>query len=122
MKLVLGVPGLNIHVTTVQLREEPGQNVTTVQLGQTVLWVQCSYGRSRNVELLLADGRIDPNQRSTDKETSPLHTAANNGRDLCVKLLLADPRVDPNLTESSGYTPLNMAAHLGRDGCVGLLL
>jgi hypothetical protein len=108
VKLVLDAPGLNIHVTG--------------PAGQTVLWDQCSRGRSRNVELLLADGRIDPNQRSTDKGRSPLLIAANMGMDLCVKLLLADPRVDTNLADLKGYTPLNIAANLGEDGCVALLL
>ena len=110
VKLVLGTPGLNIHSLTT-----PG--------GQTFLWGQCSLGRSRNVELLLADGRIDPNQCDTDKGESPLNIAANWGRDLCVKLLLADPRVDPNLAaDLKGYTPLNSAAGQGRAGCVALLL
>ena len=57
VKLVLDAPGLNVHVTT------PG--------GETVLWGQSSLGRSRNVELLLADGRIDPNQCRTDTGSSP---------------------------------------------------
>ena len=57
VKLVLGTPGLNIHVAG--------------PAGQTMLHVQCGWGRSRNVELLLADGRIDPNQCST----TPLHLA-----------------------------------------------
>jgi hypothetical protein len=108
VKLVLGVPGLDIHVTGPR--------------GQTFLWDQCSWGKSRNVELLLADGRIDPNQCSTDTGSSPLCAAANLGSNLCVKLLLADPRVDPNLANFKGYTPLNIAANLGEDGCVALLL
>jgi ankyrin repeat protein len=85
MKLALDAPGLNIHATTPE--------------GQNVLWGQCSWGRSRSVELLLADGRIDPNQWETAMGESPLHIAANLGRDLCVKILLSDPRVDPNLTD-----------------------
>jgi hypothetical protein len=44
MKLVLAAPGLNIHVTCPK--------------GRTALYGQCSLGRSRNVELLLADGRM----------------------------------------------------------------
>jgi hypothetical protein len=108
VKLVLGLPGLNIHLTGPE--------------GQTVLWAQCNMGKSRNVELLLVDGRIDPNQRTTDTGSSPLYTAANQGRVLCVKLLLADPRVDPNLADLQGYTPLISAADQGRDGCVALFL
>jgi hypothetical protein len=108
VKMVLDAPGLNVLATT--------------PAGQTMLWAQCSLGRSRNVELLLADGRIDPNQRSSDTGESPLHIAANLGNDLCVKLLLADPRVDPNLANLRGHTPLNIAANLGEDSCVALLL
>jgi hypothetical protein len=88
VKLVLDAPGLNIHLTDSK--------------GKTFLWLQCSLGRSRNVELLLADGRIDPNQRSTNTGSSPVFVAANLGKDLCVKLLLADPRVDPNLADLQG--------------------
>jgi ankyrin repeat protein len=108
VKLVLDAPGLNVHVTDPE--------------GGTMLYIQCSLGRSQNVELRLADGRIDPNQCSTDKGESPLHIAANLGRDLCIKLLLADPRVDPNLSNFNGYTPLNIASNQGRDLCVKLLL
>jgi hypothetical protein len=108
VKLVHDAPGLNIHLTDPK--------------GRTILWGQCNMGRTRNVELLLADGRIDPNQCSTDTGSSPLNVVANMGRDLCVKLLLADPRVDPNLASLQGYTPLNTAANTGKDGCVALLL
>ena len=106
VKMVLGVPGLNVNVTGPE--------------GQTLLWAQCSFGRSRNVELLLADGRIDPNQ--CGRGESPLFIAANMGIDICVKLLLADPRVDPNLADGHGYTPLFIAANMGIDICVKLLL
>ena len=54
VKMVLDAPGLNIHLRS--------------RLGRTVLAVQCSYGRSRNVELLLADGRIDPNLANEKEE------------------------------------------------------
>jgi hypothetical protein len=108
VKLVLDAPGLNIHATC--------------SGGQTFLWIQCSAGWTRNVELLLADGRINPNQSCTVTGSSPLHVAANMGIDLCVKLLLADPRVDPNITDLEGYTPLNNAANLGTDSSVALLL
>jgi hypothetical protein len=49
VKLVLAVPGLEFKVT------ETG--------GFTHLLMQCGYGRSRNIEFLLADARDDPNQQ-----------------------------------------------------------
>ena len=45
--LALGVPGLDVNATN--------------DGGQSFLWVQCYQGRSRNVKLLLADPRVDPN-------------------------------------------------------------
>jgi hypothetical protein len=109
VKMVLDEPGLNIHAADLRGRKN-------------MLWVQCSWGRTRNVELLLADGRNDPNQCCADTGSSPLWVAANNGRDLCVALLLADPRVDPNIVSSNGTTPLSTAANQGWDGCVALFL
>jgi ankyrin repeat protein len=107
VKLVLDASGLNIHVTN--------------RRGSTVLGNQCSWGRSRNVELLLADGRIDPNQRDAEGQT-PLRSAASLGEVRCVELLLADGRVDPNQRDAKGKTPLCIAANLGKNRCVELLL
>ena len=47
--LVLSAPGLDV-------------NAAVNDHGATVLWLQCVYGRARNVELLLADNRVDPNK------------------------------------------------------------
>jgi hypothetical protein len=107
VKLVLGMDGVDVNETN--------------SWGQTVLFVQCSWGRSRNVELLLADPRVDPNLAESERQT-PLHVAAAHGRVRCVEVLLADERVDPNLPMSNGYTPLNFAACNGMDSCVELLL
>ena len=52
VSLVLGVPGLDVNATN--------------EWGRTVLWVQCSGGRSRNVALLLADPRVDVNQANLE--------------------------------------------------------
>ena len=88
--------------------------------GQACLYVQCSWGRSRNAALLLADPRVDPNLAESAKEQTPLLVAAAFGRVRCVTLLLADERVDPNLSNLNGETPLNAAAMHGRDRCVEL--
>ena len=110
VKLVLGMDGVNVN--------EPNSG------GQTFLFAQCFMGRSRNVALLLADPRVDPNLAESERGQTPLLTAANHGRVRCVALLLADERVDPNLPESNGRTPLYRAANanLGQNRCVELLL
>ena len=101
----------------------------TNRLGQSVLLIQCRWGRSCNVELLLADPRVDLNLADVVKGDSSLHYAAvfghswyedgfsspmggsehsqlswlhapNRGFDQCVvEQLLADPRVDANKTQ-----------------------
>ena len=107
VKLVLGTPGLGINRAN--------------ERGATHLVVQSFCGRSRNIALLLADGRIDPN-RADDVGRTSLHLAASLGNDRCVEVLLADPRVDPNLGEKDGCTALYGAADHGRPRCVELLL
>ena len=109
VKLVLDAPGLNIHVTSPK--------------GRTVLWDQCSLGRSRNVELLLADGRIDPNQRSTDDgKTRHCTSPRTRGGTSASSFFSRTPGSTRTLPDLEGYTPLNTAANTGRDGCVELLL
>ena len=76
---------------------------------------------SKNVELLLADPRVDPNQ-ADEEGVTPLFAAANYGRHKCVALLLADPQVDPNLARADGQTPLFAAAMESRARCLELLL
>ena len=115
VKLALGIDGLDVNATD----EE----------GQTFLFQQCLWGRSRNVELLLGDPRVDPNLEEPKGGMSPLAVAANLGHDRCVALLLADDRVDPNLAGAGptadgvpSQTPLRQAVTMGRVGCVKLLL
>ena len=90
--------------------------------GQTMLVVQCGEGRSRNVELLLADPRVDPNIAEPTQGQTPLNVAAIKGKARCVELLLSDPRVEVNLADSDGKSPLWGAASKGKDRCVELLL
>ena len=82
VKLVLRVPGVELNATT--------------DRGRTSLRGQCFWGRSRNVELLLADPRADTNQADEDEDgDTPLHMAPNQGRDRCLELLLADSASPP---------------------------
>ena len=107
--LALSAPGLDVNRTHGAKRT-------------TELWSQSNWGRSRNVALLLADPRVDPNLASSNKET-PLWIAADLGWDRCVDLLLVDPRVNVNSATASGRrTPLHTAAAHGHDRCVELLL
>ena len=62
----------------------------TDKWGETFLRDQCAWGRSRNVVLLLADARVDPNLTAVNGAT-PLYSAANLSRDRCVELLSTLP-------------------------------
>ena len=108
VKLALSAPGLDVNM---RLKE-----------GRTVLWGQCSVGRSRNVALLLADARVDPNLAESTNEATPLYAAASQGADRCVEVLLADLRVNVNQGDSDGDGPLYIAADHGRVRCLELLL
>jgi len=90
-------------------------------------------GDEREVELLLKDGRLDPNSR--DNDCTPLLWVVKfyprisedfKRRRLkyqtVAKLLLADLRVDPNCRDGDGRTPLSYAAERGTRELVGLLL
>ena len=52
VKLALGMEGIDV-------------NETNESWGRTVLWSLCDMGKSRNVELLLADPRVDPTIRQS---------------------------------------------------------
>ena len=82
---------------------------------------QCADGRSRNVELLLADARVNVNQADEDGDT-PVNIAANMGRDRCLELLLADPHIRVNQTNAKGQTPMYAAAALGNVRCLELFI
>jgi ankyrin repeat protein len=114
VKLALRMPGMDIN------RMNPK--------GETVIEKQCSSGRSRNVALLLADARLNPNLLNPGGALqsygggTPLTVSAGHGSVLCLKLLLADHRVDPNLRASDGRAPLYLAAHENKVACVEVLL
>ena len=72
VKLALGMEGVDVNDTS--------------STGQTFLFGQCGRGRSRNVELLLVDPRVDPNLVESVQGQTPLHAAAAHGRARCVAL------------------------------------
>ena len=60
--------------------------------GTSPLWIAAQNGNTKVLELLLKDGRDDPNRERRGGGT-PIHSAARNGHCDAVALLLADPRV-----------------------------
>ena len=103
--LVLGVDGVDVTSTS----------------GTTYLMRACVDGKSQNVALLLADGRIDPNQADENRH-APFYATACFGRPRCLKLLLADGRADPNQRDHAGCTPVRAAVNFKTYHCLDLLL
>lgn len=75
----------------------------------------------RIVDLLLADGRSNPNCRDCDKNT-PLMVAAKHGWSDITLLLLRDERVDLNAHDNLGTTALSHASREGHSLVVAQLL
>eukprot|EP00981_Chlorochromonas_danica_P003166 scaffold633_cov288-Ochromonas_danica.AAC.1 len=75
----------------------------------------------KELELLLADNRVDVNQ--TDKNgRTPIFVASEVGRVDVVRVLLADNRVDVNQTDKNGRTPIYVASQRGNVEVVSVLL
>lgn len=64
--------------------------------GIKALRVAAQHGRLPVIDVLLADGRIDPSQH-VDDHLSPLATACQEGHIAAIERLLADPRVHPSV-------------------------
>ncbi|KAG2430809.1 hypothetical protein HXX76_009785 [Chlamydomonas incerta] len=79
-------------------------------------------GSGAVVELLLRDGRIDPEAREGSNAGTALHWAAAADNVAAVSALLADARVDPNSRARGAMTPLYAAAAEGRTAAVEALL
>ncbi|RPA96901.1 ankyrin [Choiromyces venosus 120613-1] len=74
-------------------------------LMRTPLHVACKHSM---VEILLANGRVNPNARAQGEQT-PLHLAARHGSREAVNLLLDDERVDTLFLDQHCETPLETA-------------
>ena len=72
------------------------------------------------VQILLEDGRIDPNI-TDDNGMTPFNTACYNDRYGTVQILLDNPKIDFNKADNSGRTPFFNACYMGRDGIIELL-
>ena len=64
------------------------------------------------MQLLLADSRVDPNERDRSQRT-PLISAAATSHLNVVQLLLTNSRVDVNAQDKDHWTALNFAAMKG---------
>ena len=70
----------------------------------------CRYGHSKVVNVLLAVGGIDVNQRKDDGSTA-LYMACQEGHSKVVKMLLAVAGIQVNKATDEEVTPLFMACH-----------
>ena len=72
------------------------------------------------MQMLLADGRVDPDSVDNN-DRSPLSYAAEDGCAAKVEVLLATKKVNVNLRDKEGRTPLWYARHSQDEGVVALL-
>ncbi|KKR96375.1 MAG: hypothetical protein UU47_C0015G0023 [candidate division TM6 bacterium GW2011_GWE2_41_16] len=63
----------------------------------------------KNVKILLANERLNPNQRGKNSHTTALIAATGMNNPAIVKLLLADNKVNPFLRNKKGETALDVA-------------
>lgn len=89
--------------------------------GGTSLSRAASGGYEDITKLLLGHEGVDPNSKTTIRET-PLCLAARNGHLEVVKALLSVDCVDKNAQTSSGESPLSLAAQNGHLGVIECLL
>jgi ankyrin repeat protein len=100
--------GLKDTVTV--LLEDPRTDVNNQRGGfmaETPLLKAIRGGHAEVVELLLADGRIDPNK--DDSFYAPIHEAAKGGSLRIAQALLRLPDVDFNKLDDSGRPPIHLA-------------
>ena len=87
----------------------------------TALTAAATNGHTEVLEVLLADGRVDPNKGDGNGE-SALICAASVGELESAALLLTDERVNPNMVDDEGNSALNVAAMYNHASMVTLLL
>ncbi|PTB60547.1 hypothetical protein M431DRAFT_537432, partial [Trichoderma harzianum CBS 226.95] len=92
---------LEVHGANTEIRRNPG--------GFRPIELATFFGNTGVVNILLEDGRVDPNERNGMDET-PLGLAANRCNLEIVRLFLDDDRVDPNGQHINSMTPLLVAS------------
>ncbi|KIL85476.1 ankyrin repeat-containing [Fusarium avenaceum] len=84
----------------------------------TALSLAASRGFANIVQMLMADGRININQKN-DYGSTPLLLAVSGPREEAVVALLESDTIDVNSQDSSGITPLLEAVGAGHSGYRG---
>ena len=96
-------------------------NAKTHKRRATPLHMAADKGHTESMRELLADGRIQVNEKQNYGGTA-LHYAACKGHTDCVKALLADGRIQVNEKANNGCTALHLAACKGHTDCVKALV
>jgi ankyrin repeat protein len=102
------------------LLKHPLVDVNYSSNNTTALQSACYNGRSRIVELLLHDKRINVDRRGINQGTL-LHTACIRNQTKIVGLLLNDKRIDPCAMDAYNDTPLHDACQNNSHEVVRLL-
>jgi ankyrin repeat protein len=97
------------------------EDVKNWRITRTPLSLAAGKGYAEVVQLLIKEGRLDPDE--TDKNgRTPLSWAASRGHKGVVKLLIARDDVDIDSKDNMGWTPLSWAAGNGHAEVTELLL
>jgi len=109
--------------TVRMLLTRPGVAVDTPDAsGMSPLHVAAVAGNDGAVELLLAHGGVDVNNRNTLNRWTVLMNAVFAGHDAVGERLLDRPAIDVNATDELGNSALHIAAERGRTVLVRRLL
>ena len=90
----LNAKGVNLSIQNIQ--------------GQTSIHCMLTAGRHRDLKLILAKMKIDPNVKDYQGHTL-LHIACQANNFEAVQLLLTTAKADPSLEDNKGHTPLTIA-------------
>ncbi|XP_067013124.2 transient receptor potential channel pyrexia [Anabrus simplex] len=109
-------------VECLHLLMQEGADVNSIEPGGwSPLHTAADLGSTESMKLMLDSKGIKLNVKTRDKDSTPLHLAAENGYKDCVSLLLSRG-ANPDEQNSHGQTPLHLAARAQAIECVGTLL
>ena len=106
------------------LNEKYGLDVNQVSMvgQQTAIHVACVKGHVACLRVLLADSRVDPNQKCRYESRTPIIFAMLNKNFNCVEELLKDGRADASMEDETGKKVITIAASKNNNEIVRLLL
>ena len=114
-------PDLEVVRQLLSQGADPNNELARNQFCQQVpLHYAAQHNHTQAAEVLLNEGRADPNLL-TDAHNTALHLAAEQGHEIMTALLLRN-KADPMLTTVSHWTALHWSACRGRRKVVELLL